>query len=258
LASIKTEAVKNDPSSLKRRIAELEKQVREKPTAVIDPALVHKARSEGFNEAMKVIRDDVSGRIKLAKQAIDGIMDIQISSPKIEPSKISRQSKSIDVARPEARPTGDLGRAEQRVVDAISFWSSVGTQEPTKPQVAAVSGYSVRSSGFDKTLSILSTKGIIVRTGSGVSLANGEGANPPDFAEAKNKFLSVLGGAQRRVVDAFGDAPLSKEEVAERSGYSITSSGFEKTLSQLSSINVVVREGGGVVRLSDWVMELLG
>jgi hypothetical protein len=80
----------------------------------------------------------------------------------------------------------------------------------------------------------------------------------PDLAEAKNKFLSVLGGAQRRVVDAFGNASMSKEEIAENSGYSITSSGFEKTVSQLSSINVVVREGGGVLPLSDWARELLG
>jgi len=37
LATIKTEAVKNDPASLKRRTAELEKQVREKSGTTIDP-----------------------------------------------------------------------------------------------------------------------------------------------------------------------------------------------------------------------------
>lgn len=67
LATIKTEAVKNDPTSLKRRIAELEKQVREKPMALIDPIALQKAKAEGFNEGVKAIHNDLRGRVKMAK-----------------------------------------------------------------------------------------------------------------------------------------------------------------------------------------------
>ena len=50
---------------------------------------------------------------------------------------------------------------------------------------------------------------------------------------------------------------MGREEIAERSNYSNTSSGFDKTLSQLSSIGVVTRPAPGMLDLADWVRELL-
>lgn len=266
LANIKTEAVRNDPLALKRRIAELEKQLREKPTADVNPKATETALQSAYQQGVDAwgiafeswqatIAQKVFQLISAGQLEFKGAKKVS----KTQPARLLSNPTSNSAPKPIAHSEhgGDLGRAEQRVVDSIGFWKSIGTSEPTKPQVAAVSGYSVRSSGFEKTLSILSTKGIISRTASGLSLSNGHAANTPDLADAKNKFLSVLGGAQRRVLDAFEDGPLSKDEIAERSGYSVTSSGFEKTLSQLSTINVVIREGGGVLRLSEWAQELL-
>jgi hypothetical protein len=129
---------------------------------------------------------------------------------------------------------------------------------PSRAQVAAVSGYSVKSSGFEKTISQLSTAGIVSRPMSGaLALVELDKANRMDADAARAKLLSVLAPAQRRVLDAFNGSAATREEIAERSNYSNTSSGFEKTLSQLSSIGVVTRPAPGMVNLADWVRELL-
>jgi hypothetical protein len=57
--------------------------------------------------------------------------------------------------------------------------------------------------------------------------------------------------------EAFSAAAATREEIANRSNYSHTFSGFEKTLSQLSSIGVVIRPAPGMVDLADWVREIL-
>ena len=151
-----------------------------------------------------------------------------------------------------------LPRAQQRVVDALGFWISVGTPTPSRAQVAAVSGYSVKSSGFDKTLSLLSSAGVITRPSSGtISLIDASMALSMDEDAARARLLSVLGPARRRVLDAFSGSAATREEIAERSQYSNTSSGFDKTLSQLSSIGVVTRPAPGIVDLADWVRALL-
>ena len=79
----------------------------------------------------------------------------------------------------------------------------------------------------------------------------------PQSNATPTRAQSVLHPAQRRVFDAFNGTAAMKEEIAERSQYSVTSSGFEKTLSQLSSIGVVTRPAPEMVDLADWVRELV-
>jgi hypothetical protein len=78
-----------------------------------------------------------------------------------------------------------------------------------------------------------------------------------DVGDARARLLSVLGPAQRRVLDAFNGSAATREEIVERSNYSNTSSGFDKTLSQLSSIGILTRPAPGMVDLAEWVRELL-
>ena len=100
--------------------------------------------------------------------------------------------------------------------------------------------------------------GVISRAAGGnLALVEAHAADRIDTDTARQKLLSVLQPAQRRVLDAFNGTAATKQEIADRSQYSATSSGFEKTLSQLSSIEIVTRPAPGMVDLADWVRELL-
>lgn len=255
------EADANDPAKLKTKIRDLEKQLREKPTQVIETSALQKAKIDGYKEGMKAMQDDLRGRVKHAKQALDGIMDIEISAPKIEAHKVMTKTKFI----PETKPTLqsdesiDLSGPANRIVESLIFWKSVGQNSPTRHQVSLVAGYAPSTGSFKNALSKLKVAGKI-NSGKGiVSLGFTPSKNAMDTDEAKNKMLSTLDGPNMRLINAFQNNGqiLSREEIAEKSGYAVSTGSFKNALSRLSVLGIVERQGVGVIKLSDWAMELL-
>jgi uncharacterized protein len=163
----------------------------------------------------------------------------------------------VDVLKAEDRPiapSGALSRPEQRIVDSLAFWAGIGKATPTRQQVAAVAGYSPRSSGYRNLLSGMSTKGLITYPGTGLlTLADPTHANIMDAETAKQTLMTTLNAPQRRIVDAFNGTQASRAEIAERSGYSAASSGYRNLISSLSSIGAIVYPSTGMVELADWV-----
>lgn len=280
LVKVEQEAEANDPVKLRKQIADLQKQLKGKAPAAADPKLIEARLKDAYDAGWSACHDDMllgisCWRSDIAQKVFELIHKemFQSSSKKkaqrfevthtvkddvtFRPSAIITSSQRIENA-PSDVVSNEFSRVEQRILDSINFWSSVGTPQPTRPQVAAIAGYSVRSSGFEKLISTLTTKGAISRPAPGlVAIANAVNMHYMNRDEAKQKFSSVLGGAQRRVVDAFGGGQCARSEIAEKSGYSETSSGFDKTLSQLSSMGVVVRTQPGYVALAEWVKEIL-
>jgi hypothetical protein len=167
-----TEAEANDPSKLKAKVRELEKRV---ATPTADAKQLEHARAEGFAEGYRTAVADrgtafAAWKATLASAVFQKVSEADISwlEVKGKPSAISKAPGPPPriTAPPPANGDG-LGRAQQRVVDALGFWASVGNTAPSRAQVAAVSGYSVKSSGFEKTVSQLSTAGIVSRPMSG-------------------------------------------------------------------------------------------
>lgn len=124
-------------------------------------------------------------------------------------------------------------------------------QEATRQQIALVSGYSIKSSGFDKSLSTLSSQGYIKR-GDGVIRITEQGLavlgpfEPllTDSEHLKEFWCMKVGptkGKILRVICEVWPNTITKEEVAEKTGYSVTSSGFDKSISTLSSSGLIER-----------------
>jgi hypothetical protein len=261
LATIKTEAVKNDPTWLKRRIAELEKQVREKPVAAIDLNAVQRAKTEGFKEGVKAVHDDLRGRVKMAKQALDGLMDTQTTPPQNEPVKILTQAKVSPAPKTAVvlERNGDFTGPAYRIIEALIFWNSIGYSSPSRQQVALVAGYSHHTSSFKNALSELRVSGRITAGNGSVSLAEPAGAEAMDTHSAKNKILSVLDGPNIKVLSAFEGTVgmLPRDIVAEKSGYAPSTSSFKNAVSRLSVLGIISRHSAGNLQLSPWAAELL-
>lgn len=270
LVEIKEQADANDPVKLKAKIRELEKR---------EPAAKHDLKAEqaawadghatGFAEAVEQCKSAYAlTQASLANAILNVVQKSDIQWPRQSAKKISSLSSSEKYSRATtlaqaikqqtpSTPSG-LTAPQQKIVDALAFWIGIGRNTPSRAQVAAVAGYSVKSGGFNNLLSQLATTGVVTYPAPGVlALAQRDAANLMDADTAKQKMMDSLSAPERKVLGAFNGHAASRDEIAERSGYSPSSGGFNNLLSSLSSVGILIRPAPGHVDLADWVREIM-
>lgn len=144
-------------------------------------------------------------------------------------------------------------------MDSLRFWKDVGHDQPSREQVAAVAGYSVRGGAFGVPASQLNTMGIVAKPKNGsMSLAQEMDGNPID---PKANIWSILDGPQRRLLEAFLNhdpkEALTREEVAQRAGYDAKGGAFGVPASKLCTLCILEKPGNGMLKMSDWALEVL-
>ena len=118
----------------------------------------------------------------------------------------------------------------------------------TRVQLAVLSGYSIKSSSFANALGALrsagyATKGEPIRaTEAGIAVL-GDWEPLPTGDALRFYWLDQLPKAERSLLHACFNAPepLTKEALAQASGYSVTSSSFANALGRLRSLELVSR-----------------
>jgi hypothetical protein len=121
----------------------------------------------------------------------------------------------------------------------------------TKRQTAILAGYAVKGGGFNGALSKLRTLGFITGsemltiTQKGLAAIEGQWEPLPTGGALLDYWLSTLNRAAERAVltavyDAYPDA-ISKEEIAEKTGYEVTGGGFNGALSKLRTLELIER-----------------
>jgi uncharacterized protein len=156
-----------------------------------------------------------------------------------------------------------LPPSEQKILSALLWWQSHGWNEPSKPQVAALAGYSPNGGRFMNLLGALRTAGLIdYPTPGQVSLtAAGEDAAPyPDWDQheaVQDRVRKILGPSEIKLfdnlVEARGDA-VSRDELAKASGYEPKGGRFMNLLGRLhNTLEIITYPKPGTVALADWV-----
>lgn len=279
LANTIEQARADDPKELRKRIGELERELKARPTTA--PADVRTERIEvpvlspqlvtdlnGALDRMLAGSGEVAVAGKLISDAIFAFAKRPVSQPQngIVVKKRDFVSNSVS-ARPAPSPTrphpspvtphpqrlseGErgLGKAESAILRA-AYW--LRDENPSKAKLAFYADYSSKSSGTDKALSNLRTAGLLSGmriTPEGID-ALGQVEDKPSGSDLREWLRRHLGQAENALLDALIEAHparLSKQEVAERSGYSDRSSGTDKALSNLRTIEAAEggeREGG--------------
>ena len=268
LVAIEAELDANDPAKLKAKIRELEKHGARAPEP--DPKAIQRAHEQGVASGYELAWADFQAALEpalanLAGRVAKELATIKLTRPKRGPQKaipapyVAMKTVAAAPAEPRpATPSGDLSRPEQRIVDSLAFWLGIGKETPTRQQVAAVAGYSPKSGAYNNLLGQLNGKGIISYPAPGIlSLTAGAAANVMDADTAKQKLLDSLTAPERKVLAAFNSHVASRDEIAERSGYSPSSGGFNNLLGSLAGIGVIVRPAPGMVDLADWAREIL-
>jgi hypothetical protein len=154
----------------------------------------------------------------------------------------------------DARVTGP----QQRILDALAWFESIGVPMPRRSPLGAVAGSSPKSSGFEKNLSTLRTNGLIdypdrgrvTLTGAGRDVAQRPQAigSVEDLHDAIYRMVSGPQAALLRALVAAYPAPLTRDELADAAGVSAASSGFEKNISTLKSFELVYYPERGYVQ----------
>lgn len=267
LAAIEEEAKVNDPRHLKAEVARLTRELAkaqkaikapQKPETIIANAEeIEKARADGE-------RVGLATGIRIAQEALAAI--------KVEGQSVSRPvATKVRVPAPAVEripgapivPANGLSNAQQRVLNAVAWWSAFGIDRPKREQAAFIAGYSPTSGGFFNLLGGLRSAGLLdYPSGGHVTLteAGQERSTAPDVAPTREAFhahvRSKLSGPQLRVFDpvlAAYPGEIASDAVAEQAGYSPSSGGFFNLRGSLRTLGLIDYPSGGQCRAADWL-----
>lgn len=296
LGDIEAEAKANDPRALKAEVLRLQGELRKaasqtssaKPSTVTDDAL-EKAERRGFDKGVSfatgTFRSAVVDAQNAAAMQSDLVRKELTQLEAILTSHFRNLSKTIPAVSTEVstkyaakyapaanvvtktaprapRPTNghdELTTPQRRIMASLGFWKSIGHDSPSRPQVAAIAGYTHTSGSFRNTISSLNVAGLLRAPNSGqLALAETATFEPLTQTDAREKLLSILGGPERRIIAAMiNEAALSREDVAARASYEATSGSFRNTISSLNVLDVLTKPSAGMLSMSDWAREVL-
>ena len=183
------------------------------------------------------------------------------------------ESQKLDArAKPAPRApmdSGPIGGVKQAILNSVAEMEMLCRKSPPRTLVAMVAGYkNVKSTGFAKALSGLSTDGLVTYPDSGTIGLTSEGlavARPRAAAltteDVHSKAIDILGetaGKILRHVLAVYPGVLEREVLAQRSGYqNVKSSGFAKALSRLSSLGFVSYPSSGTAKAGEILFPMI-
>lgn len=271
-------AKENDPAELRKQVrdvkARLEKEEREHGETIARPGAAQVAEPEivevpVFNGEVDRLDDAVGALLRVAEElreagesvgnaaaSIASAVTLAKTAP-AAPPRVGTTTQRTPLRRPapvvvpdqDATGGGSISRPQQRILDALAWFEAVRVPAPRRSILAPMAVTTSKSSGFEKNLSTLRTAGLInYGSGSTVYMTDsGRGvANPVDApATAETMQEAVIskvsrpqGELLRALLRAYPKS-LSREQLANTTGASALSSGFEKNLSTLRTLGVI-------------------
>ena len=279
------QAKANDPAELRKRIAELERQLNAKGAAAPSTADIELARREAastrdreWNERFSAIETQLSERDQRIAEAARLLE--QSAHPFDSACEILRNGSAAKVERPADVPVkvppvrsaarrsdrlpaivnveyGDksLSRPQQRILDSLAWWRSVGVTTPSASQVGFVAGIKPTGGHFSNTVGPLSTRGLIERNGNGdmsLTTAGAAIARTPDVAVTRAVYHDNIRrllkkGPMVKILDAiiaFRGKPISVDEIGVATGINPGGGHFSNSIGPLSTLGLIERSGG--------------
>jgi len=273
----------------RRRIAELERQIKSVRNAHVTPAVDQAAIERAATAAIE--RERTSWQRKLMRaqsrlrQITDGLATIGQSLDNVkalleevdgacltrpvmnETAGTSVNHRTQHVAKPahDRVPSSEeldgafkLASGERRILTALAQYP----EGRSKIQVAVLTGYAAAGGGFNNYLGALRSRGLIQGDGDSLTITEagfrtlGSWEPLPTGSELVNYWRNRLGKAERSILDTLSQAypaGLNKEEVAARAGYEASGGGFNNALGRLRTLELV--QGRGELRASDNLFE---
>lgn len=156
---------------------------------------------------------------------------------------------------------GDLTGPEQRILDALAWFESLGITEPEIAAVAFLAGYTVGGGGFNNPRGALRTKGLINYVGGNkLSMTDSGRAIARAPAEAltnealHQRVMSCLPGPEQKLLAvAIEEYPsaITDAGLAQRTGYTAGGGGFNNPKGRLRTLGLITYPQPKTVRAAD-------
>ena len=166
-------------------------------------------------------------------------------------------------AAADLRSDGNLPGAQQRILNAIATFQTIGRNAVSKKWIAAVAGVSAKSSGYQNNLGALRSAGMIDYPLPGEVSLTDEGrkhtaaVEAPDDPRAMLEYCKqICTPAQGRILEElFCNYPkaVPKALLAEQVGVSAASSGYQNNLGALRSAGMIDYPTPGEARCASWL-----
>lgn len=279
LEAVAADAFQNDPARLRQRIAELERAskapVAQAPAP--EPKIIEKpVLSEIQLHKLEVVQNEICSDLEALGNHLGALRDsslviaealkaLRVAPPLMVPRLIgSRDPKPLPVISRPAQPVakhqvqvntaahnGDMGRVEQKVLDALAELLVLGVARPPRSFVAMMSGYTnPKSGGFTEACGRLRGTGhvdypdgdTITATDSGLRHANKPTA-PSSSRDLQEHIIRMIGGTEakilRQLIDCY-PASMERASLGQAVGYgNPKSGGFTEAMGRLRGLGFV-------------------
>jgi uncharacterized protein len=263
LGAVIQEAKANDPSELKKRIAELEKDLRKRPATGPSKewlAEFEAAHARDTTAAFECGRDTVLQKagVRVARLQAE-LSELAHLIAKEEPAPsfpLRAIVRAANLVKPAPAPTpvrqkplNGLPGPQQRILDAIAWWNVVGVEQPSRVQVAMAAKYSPSGGAFTNPLGAARSSGLIDYPNPGSVSLTPEGRklamqprDVPDTQELHSRVMSILDGPRQRILKPLLDAypgEMSREELAAAANYEPVGGAFTNPLGSLRTLGLI-------------------
>ena len=271
-------------SDLRNENALLKRELSKKPSKIlslsVDQKDIEKAKKETLKAAEKsyskaiiqlqreysLLQKNKSKQIGEIKKLLDRCSMIlgeedPIKTPimAVKPlSEVSKKEfKTLTAIGNYGHEKSPLGKCEATI---YSFLFGNPDKSFTKVQIATVTGYSVKSGGFNNAIYSLNSKGLISREDGYISLEKIDqsltnGNTPCLDLELWFKKLGKCAASILKVLIDNPDREFSKQEISEITGYSESSGGFNNSIYKLNSLDLIKRKNSQI-KVNPEIIEL--
>ncbi|MEO0511814.1 MAG: hypothetical protein AAF108_02840 [Planctomycetota bacterium] len=189
------------------------------------------ARTFAFEETIKAIKD------------LAGTLKHPMPHPKPDKPAATKPVQTQAVGQEPGECSTSKG--VQAIVNSIAWWESIGVEQPTVRQMAAMTPYSPKSSTMRNYRSCAKKGGLITTAGSGNMLTSAGRATADVPASSRTleqlhaEILSRLDKGPRAMLAALLGGSRTRAEIEAETGYSMTSSTFRNYLSVLKTLGYI-------------------
>lgn len=280
LGKAQAEIEANDPAALKRKVAELQKALQAKTPTVAKGITREdevRLRSEGYNAGWEAAMKEsaklqaattktmsaISAALARVQSLIpDAPQPVQSAAPRAPTPAAVRPIAPRPAPVAQAVAPEGLSSRHMRILNAVAWWKAAGIEEPSRAQVAGAAGYASGNGNFNnlvgavKTASLIEypTPGTVRLTDAGEATAEAQSA--PTTEELHDRVRSILESRHVKLFDAVVSAypePLTREQLAEATGYQAGNGNFNNLVGKLSTLEIVTYPQPGSVRAAEWL-----
>lgn len=253
-----------DPRELKRQIQELQKrinvpaktapiQVKRIEVPILNDSQVSRLEkaAQRFHEIGNTSLETSRALVAMIAKAAH-LMKTNTPSPSVHASVHVPVRSSVHA--PNVASDGHLPKSERLILSALAQYPN----GRTKVQTAIITGYSVNSGGFNNSLAKLRSSGYLEGYGGNLKITDvglqqlGNYEPLPTGTALLNHWCTRLPKCERSILSQLFEVnpnAISKDDLANRTGYSGNSGGFNNALSRLRTLELISR--GSEIKISE-------